>query len=77
MFRRFRNSPEIKYIGGVMLAMAFAQILATTAVLKEILFVVQFILIEIVLTVSFQVLSRDTKKKHSGIKTTLQPYPSG
>ena len=53
MFRRFRNSPEIKYIGGVMLAMAFAQILATTAVLKEILFVVQFILIEIVLTVSF------------------------
>ena len=52
----------MKYIGGVMLAMAFAQILATTAVLKEILFVVQFILIEIVLTMSFQVLSRDTKK---------------
>ena len=62
MIRRFRNSPEIKYIGGFMLAMAFAQILATTAVLKEILFVVQFILIEIVLTVSFQVLSKDTKK---------------
>ena len=45
-----------------MLAMAFAQILTTTAILKEILFVAQFIIIEIFLTVSFQVLSRDMKK---------------
>ena len=63
MFRRFRNNPEIKYIGGMMVATAVAQILMTTANLKEVLFVAQFIIVEIFLTVSFQALSRDMQRR--------------
>ena len=68
MFRRFRNNPEIKYIGGMMVATAIAQILMTTANLKEVLFVAQFIIVEIFLTVSFQALSRDMQRRSLELK---------
>ena len=68
MFRRFRNNPEIKYVGGMMIATAIVQILMTTADLKEILFVAQFIIVEIFLTVSFQALSRDMQRRSLELK---------
>ena len=45
------------------MTIAFAQIVTTTAVWKEILFVAQVIVVEIFLTLSFQVLSEDLKKR--------------
>ena len=64
----FRQNPELKYIGVLMLITTVVKLLTTTIIWKEILFLAQVIFVELFLMLSFQVLSGDLMRRIGELK---------
>ena len=63
MIQMFRQNPELKYIGVLMLTTTVVKLVTTTIIWKEILFLAQVIFVELFLMLSFQVLSGDLMRR--------------
>ena len=63
MIQMFRQNPELKYIGVLMLITTVVKLVTTTIIWKEILFLAQVIFVELFLMLSFQVLSGDLMRR--------------
>ena len=68
MIQMFRQNPELKYIGVLMLITSVVKLITTTIIWKEVLFLAQVIFVELFLMLSFQVLSGDLLKRIGELK---------
>ena len=68
MIQMFRQNPELKYIGVLMLITTVVKLVTTTIIWKEILFLAQVIFVELFLMLSFQVLSGDLMRRIGELK---------
>ena len=72
MIQMFRQNPELKYIGVLMLTTTVVKLVTTTIIWKEILFLAQVIFVELFLMLSFQVLSGDLLRSGYAISRMLR-----
>ena len=63
MLHRVNNNTELKYIGIIVVLSTLIQLVTTEQGWKDILFVIQFIFVELFLILSFQELSQNLNNR--------------